>query len=274
MQYRGQMDVVQRDEAARHATLRGKAKETRGQGTAEATVELALSQQGEQTHGTVHADVRLSGRAAAMGQGVIASVADQMLGQFAHNLEVMLNEPQSKQPASEDPGDDERSGENVVEGVERLADGTQSEGVLKSPERAKSPRAPVEWVRNDEDMSDGQVVTGPGESGSTGSGSADSGGARGVDPSEGPTSAGVSGAAQSIAGGRVSDRVSADDRRPRASTADRGRQADSEGSSLDGLELVRGMLSTQLNEHRGLAGLVGAVAVVAFLLGRSSGRRR
>lgn len=275
MQYRGQMDVVTRDEEARRATMRGKAKETRGQGQAEASVELALTEEGPQTHGTVHADVRLSGRAAAMGQGVITSVADQMLGQFAHNLEVMLNEPQSKLPAgagpgdrdagARDPGDAERSGDNVVEGVETLAAGTRSEGVQKSPSRAKPRRSPVEQARGDEDMTEGQEVTGSGDSGSD---------AGGLDPSAAPTSGGVSGGAQSIAGGRVSDRVAADDRPPPVSTAGRSGQWDSDdGGSLDALALARSILSGQLREHPGTVGLIGVVAVVAFLLGRSSRRR-
>lgn len=290
MQYRGQMDVVTRDEAARRATMRGKAKETRGQGQAEATVEMALTEEGQQTHGTVHADVRLSGRAAAMGQGVITSVADQMLGQFAHNLEVMLNEPQSKQPAgagpgdagdqdagrrdagAPDPGDDERSGENVVEGVDTLAAGTRSAGVQKSPDRAKARRSPVEQVRGDEDMTEGQEVTGSGESGS--GDSASPAGSGGLGPSEAPTSGGVSGGAQSIAGGRVSDRVAADDGRPSVSTTGRsGASGSDDGGTLDALALIRSMLSGQLREHPGAAGLIGVVAVVAFLLGRSSGRR-
>jgi hypothetical protein len=153
--------------------------------------------------------------------------------------------------------------------VETLAAGTRSAGVQKSPHRAKARRAPVEQVRGDEDMTEGQEVAGSG-----GSRSGGSGGARGADPAEAPTSGGVSGGAQSIAGGRVSDRVSADDRPPPVSTAGRGGQwgSDDDGS-LDALALARSMLSGQLREHPGTAGLIGVVAVVAFLLGRSSGRR-
>lgn len=90
MQYKGQMEVVERDEKAYRAVLKGSAKETRGQGTAQATAHLQLVEDGATTRGTVHADVALSGRAAAMGQGVIGSVTDSMMGQFATNLQTML----------------------------------------------------------------------------------------------------------------------------------------------------------------------------------------
>lgn len=90
MQYRGQMEVVERDEQAYRAVLKGSAKEARGQGTAQATAHLQLVEEGATTRGSVHADLALSGRAAAMGQGVIGSVTDSMMGQFATNLQTML----------------------------------------------------------------------------------------------------------------------------------------------------------------------------------------
>lgn len=91
MQYKGQMEVVERDEREHRAVLKGQAKEARGQGTASATATLSLVEQAGVTRGTVAADVALSGRAAAMGQGVIGSVTDQMMTQFAGNLQAMLD---------------------------------------------------------------------------------------------------------------------------------------------------------------------------------------
>jgi len=92
MAYKGQMEVLERDETEHRAVLQGSAKEARGQGTAQATAHLSLVEQDGLTRGTVAADVALSGRAAAMGQGVIGSVTEQMMGQFAHNLQLMLND--------------------------------------------------------------------------------------------------------------------------------------------------------------------------------------
>ncbi len=91
MQYKGQMEVVERDEREHRAVLKGQAKEARGQGTASATATLSLVEEAGLTRGTVAADVALSGRAAAMGQGVIGSVTDQMMTQFAGNLQAMLD---------------------------------------------------------------------------------------------------------------------------------------------------------------------------------------
>lgn len=94
MQYKGLLNVIERNAAEHRAVLGGKAQETRGQGTAAATVTLSLTEEaGGTTKGTVGADIALSGKAAAMGKGVIGSVTEQMMALFASNLQAMLAEP-------------------------------------------------------------------------------------------------------------------------------------------------------------------------------------
>jgi carbon monoxide dehydrogenase subunit G len=90
MQYRGQVEIVERDEAAHQATMRARAREARGQGTADANVHMSLVEQPDGTHATIATDLQLSGRAAAMGQGVIVDVAGKLVETFATNLAAML----------------------------------------------------------------------------------------------------------------------------------------------------------------------------------------
>jgi len=91
MTYRGNVEIVERDEANHRAVMRARARETRGQGTADARVDLSLAQQGATTNGTMVADVQLAGRAAAMGRGVIQDVSAKLVSTFAQNLEQMLS---------------------------------------------------------------------------------------------------------------------------------------------------------------------------------------
>lgn len=100
------------------------------------------------------------------------------------------------------PAVHELSGADVVEGVETAAEGTAHDGVQRPPEEATPHTAPVEQVRDDPDMTRGQVVTPASEP------------AAEVPQTRVPE-APLSGGAQTIAGGRISDRVSA------ADTADR-----------------------------------------------------
>src|SRR5919202_2932319 len=90
MTYRGNVEVIERDDENHRAVMRARARETRGQGTADARVDLALDQQGETTNGTMVADVQLAGRAAAMGRGVIQDVSAKIVSTFSQNLEAML----------------------------------------------------------------------------------------------------------------------------------------------------------------------------------------
>jgi carbon monoxide dehydrogenase subunit G len=90
MQYRGDVEIVERDEAAHTAKMRVKGREVRGQGTVEATAQLRLSEDGSSTRGAIEVDVALSGRAASMGQGAIQDVSSKLVGRFARNLTRML----------------------------------------------------------------------------------------------------------------------------------------------------------------------------------------
>src|SRR6188472_1326840 len=91
MTYRGNVEIVERDDENHRAVMRARARETRGQGTADARVDLSLVQEGATTKGTMVADVQLAGRAAAMGRGVIQDVSAKLVSTFAQNLEQMLS---------------------------------------------------------------------------------------------------------------------------------------------------------------------------------------
>ena len=101
MNYRGDLAVLERDAGAHAAKMSVRAKEARGQGTASADVAMSLSEDNGSTLGHISTDVRLSGKVAAMGQGVIQDVSARMVDQFAHNLATMLAEPEDAAPAEE-----------------------------------------------------------------------------------------------------------------------------------------------------------------------------
>src|SRR5512134_506463 len=79
MTYRGEVEITERDEAAHRAVMRAKAKESRGQGTADADVTMTLTGDNGRTSATITTDVELSGKAAAMGQGVLQDVAGRLV---------------------------------------------------------------------------------------------------------------------------------------------------------------------------------------------------
>lgn len=94
-----------------------------------------------------------------------------------------------------EPADHSRSGPDVAAAAERAAEGAPTDGVQRPPGEATPHTAPVEQVRDDPAMTQGQVVDGPGERSDE-------------PPAPGPELAG-SGGAQSQLGARPSDRDAA-----------------------------------------------------------------
>lgn len=92
MTYGGEVQIVHRDEQERRATMRVKAKEARGQGTADAHVHMSLAAEAGGTHAAIETEVQLSGRIAAMGQSVIGDVSAKLIETFAANLAAMLSD--------------------------------------------------------------------------------------------------------------------------------------------------------------------------------------
>ena len=90
MTYAGTARFVERDEQARAVTLEASGKETRGAGTASATIRSTLQDEGGQTKVVVHTTMSVSGRPAQVGRGVMAEVGGRIIEKFAANLAALL----------------------------------------------------------------------------------------------------------------------------------------------------------------------------------------
>src|SRR4051794_23660240 len=82
MTFRGTVEVAERDEAAHRAVLRVKSRDIGGSGYANADVTFALTDGG----GDIHTAAQISGKAASMGEGVVASVLDALIKDFTTKL--------------------------------------------------------------------------------------------------------------------------------------------------------------------------------------------
>ncbi|MFD4902646.1 SRPBCC family protein [Streptomyces sp. NPDC058411] len=91
MSYRGE-GTVTRDEAARSMHLDLSGSETRGSGTASATVTATLAAGPDGTRVHVRTDLDITGRPAQFGRGIMTEVGDRLVQQFADRLEGVLRE--------------------------------------------------------------------------------------------------------------------------------------------------------------------------------------
>jgi len=103
MSYTGKVVIEEVDEAGRSARLAASGKDTKGAGTARASVETRLEPLGDaRTRMSVVSDVQLTGRVASFGRGgAINDVATRLFGEFAECLRATLEAEGA--PAAEAP---------------------------------------------------------------------------------------------------------------------------------------------------------------------------
>lgn len=82
MVFTGTVEIVEQDAAAHRMVMSVKSKEAGGQGYANATVEIALTEGG----GTIRTNAQITGTAASMGEGVVSGVLDALIKDFAVKL--------------------------------------------------------------------------------------------------------------------------------------------------------------------------------------------
>lgn len=92
MTYKGAVQIVESDDAARTAAMRARGTEARGQGNVDATMHMAVSAAASAgAHVEVATELQVTGRVAQMGQGIMQDVAVRMIGEMARNMEAVLN---------------------------------------------------------------------------------------------------------------------------------------------------------------------------------------
>lgn len=87
--FAGEAEIVEIDEAARTATVKGRGSDTKGRGAAEATVQFRLSEAEDGgSRVDITTDLNLSGSVAQYGRasGLIDAIAGQLVSDFAENL--------------------------------------------------------------------------------------------------------------------------------------------------------------------------------------------
>ncbi|AUM18940.1 SRPBCC family protein [Rhodococcus ruber] len=91
--YKGTGKFVETDEQARRAVMEAAAKDSRGNGTVNATFTITLTGDGDRTEGTVVTDLSITGKPAQFGRGMISDVGGKIIEQFTACLADKLGGP-------------------------------------------------------------------------------------------------------------------------------------------------------------------------------------
>lgn len=112
--YKGTGSFESTDADARRAVIKASGKDSRGNGTASATVEVNLLADGGETVAAVVTDLSVTGRPAQFGRGMISEVGGKILDRFAECLAGKLapaTEAAPDLPVATGPAGPERSAE-------------------------------------------------------------------------------------------------------------------------------------------------------------------
>ena len=108
-EFAGKVRFVEQNRDEHRAVIDAKGKEARGTGNAAATVTAQLHDAGDHTRVTVETDLKIVGKLAQFGGGMLQQVSEKLLGQFVESLEAKLAAttptaaPAAPQPATQAP---------------------------------------------------------------------------------------------------------------------------------------------------------------------------
>ena len=92
LSYKGTAKFTEKDQANHTIAIEASGKETRGAGTASATVHAGLKPADDEGHTlvSIHTSLNVTGRPAQFGRSLLPEVSGKLISQFASNLEAMI----------------------------------------------------------------------------------------------------------------------------------------------------------------------------------------
>jgi carbon monoxide dehydrogenase subunit G len=176
LMYKGSGEFLETDEQQRKVVIKASGKDSRGNGTAAATVTVTLTPEGDGTKGTVVTDLTVTGKPAQFGRGMIVEVSGKLLDTFATCLASKLDAgggttddaeaaPAATKPAVSKPAvtTPAVSAADVDAGEDRADDGAEEPPPPAKPKPATRRRAPAKAAQKPAtgvtaDVTDGAVA--------------------------------------------------------------------------------------------------------------------
>ncbi|WP_420880165.1 SRPBCC family protein [Rhodococcus sp. (in: high G+C Gram-positive bacteria)] len=112
-EFAGRASFTEKDAQSHTAVIDARGREKRGSGNASATITARLHDEGDATRVTVDTDMKVVGKLAQFGSGMIAQVSAKLMGQFASSLEDRLA-AETRETAAPVPESADRPGAPMV----------------------------------------------------------------------------------------------------------------------------------------------------------------
>ena len=150
--YKGTAKFTDKDQASHTISIEATGKETRGSGTASATVQAKLTpgDSAGQTLVSIHTSLNVTGKPAQFGRSLLPEVSGKLIQQFATNLEAMINADSAaaEGTAAPDAGTDEAGAKTAAAAGAGAVQ--EPAGSAQAAPAAARPAAPV--VKQEESL--------------------------------------------------------------------------------------------------------------------------
>ena len=99
-EYKGTATITELDETNHRVLLSASGRDSRGAGNASAEISAVLTPEGDGTKISIDTDLKVAGKVAQFGRGVMADVSKKLIGQFAECIRTKLNSPAGEEAES------------------------------------------------------------------------------------------------------------------------------------------------------------------------------
>ncbi|NNF53766.1 MAG: SRPBCC family protein [Acidimicrobiales bacterium] len=86
-EYAGTADFIELDKENRHVKIDAKGRDSRGSGNANAMITADMTAEGDYTKVVINTDLKIAGKVAQFGKGVIGDVSKKLIDQFVECIE-------------------------------------------------------------------------------------------------------------------------------------------------------------------------------------------
>ena len=158
LSYKGTAKFIEKDPASHTIVIEATGKETRGAGTASATVHASLKPADAEGQTTVsmHTSLNVTGRPAQFGRSLLPEVSGKLIDQFAANLRALIdstNRPAEAEPEAAPAQDAAATGD--------AASAATAAGTAAATQSAAAPAQPVAQLQQEDSLNLIKLVGGP-----------------------------------------------------------------------------------------------------------------
>ncbi|MFZ0002691.1 MAG: SRPBCC family protein [Trebonia sp.] len=159
LSYKGTAKFIEKDPATHTIAIEATGKETRGAGTASATVHASLKPDDAegQTTVSIHTSLNVTGRPAQFGRSLLPEVSGKLIDQFAANLRALIDS--TNRPAEAEP--EAAPAQDAAAATGDAASTATAAGTAAATQTTAAPAQPVAQLQQEDSLNLIKLVGGP-----------------------------------------------------------------------------------------------------------------